>query len=334
MQRRDSVEGVLKADHAGPATRSAPNLEAVVMGRAGADLYPDRPRTPLSEVRNYTRFAGGFAVNVATGLARLGVSTAIVSKVGSEGHGDFIRNFLAAEGVDVRWLGTDIENLTPVVFCEVWPPDHFPIVFYRRPTAPDWEITTDDFDVDVVRRARLVCVSGTGLAREPSRGATLAVARSRAGRTIFDLDWRPSLWSEPSEYPEVARAAIGGADVVVGNEQELCAAVAVEEPEEAAHRLLEAGVNTIVVKRGAKGVTAFTGDHVIEVSGIEVEVANGLGAGDAFAAALAHGLLRQKPLEETLRRANAAGAIVAEQLPCSEAMPTVEELEAFLQARC
>jgi 5-dehydro-2-deoxygluconokinase len=307
--------------------------EAVVMGRAGADLYPNQVSTPLSKVRTYTRFAGGFAVNVATGLARLGVSVAIMSKVGTEGHGDFVRGFLTAEGVDVRWLGNDPENLTPIVFCEVWPPDHFPIVFYRRPTAPDWEVTTADFDLKELSRAALLCVSGTGLAREPSRNATLAAARAHGGITMFDLDWRPSLWREPSDYPTVANAVIDATDVVVGNEEELCAAVAVDDPDEAARRLLEGGVGTIVIKRGAKGVSALRGERVFEVPGIEADVVNGLGAGDAFAAALAHGLLRRLPLDETLRRANAAGAMVAEQLPCSEAMPTVAELESFLQAR-
>jgi 5-dehydro-2-deoxygluconokinase len=307
--------------------------EAVVMGRAGADLYPNQINTPLSEVRTYTRFAGGFAVNVATGLARLGVSAAIVSKVGAEGHGEFIRSFLAAEGVDVTWMGTDDDNLTPVVFCEVWPPDHFPLVFYRRPTAPDWEITTDDFDLEELSRSALLFLSGTGLARESSRRATLAAARAHRGITVLDLDWRPGLWPEPSEYPGVASSAIEVADVVVGNEEELCAAVAVDDPDAAAHRVLEGGVGTVIIKRGRKGVTALRGESIHEVSGIEAHVVNGLGAGDAFAAALAHGFLRGLPLDETVRRANAAGAMVAEQLPCSEAMPTAEELESFLQAR-
>ena len=303
------------------------------MGRAGADLYPNQINTPLSEVRTYTRFAGGFAVNVATGLARLAVSVAMVSKVGAEGHGEFIRSFLAAEGVDVRWMGTDRDNLTPVVFCEVWPPGHFPLLFYRRPTAPDWEITADDFDLEEVSRSALLFLSGTGLAREPSREATLAAARAHRGITVVDLDWRPGLWPEPSEYPTVARFAIEAADVVVGNEEELSAAVAVDEADAAAHCLLERGAGTVVIKRGGKGVTALRGESVHEVPGIEAHVVNGLGAGDAFAAALAHGFLRRLPLDETLRRANAAGAMVAEQLPCSEAMPTIDQLESFLQAR-
>jgi len=303
------------------------------MGRVGADLYPNQLSTALSQVRTFTRYAGGFAVNVATGLARLGVSVGIISKVGTDGHGEFIRNFLAAEAVDVGWLSSDPENLTPVVFCEVWPPDHFPILFYRRPTAPDWEITVEDFDLEELAGVPLLCVSGTGLAREPSRHATLAAARSHRGITVLDLDWRPVLWREPSEYPQVARAAIESADVVVGNEDELSAALGADDPEDAAHRLLQHAVDTVVMKRGAKGVTAFAGGRVWDVPGIEADVVNGLGAGDAFAAALAHGLLRQSPLQDTLRRANAAGAIVAEQLSCSEAMPAAEQLESFLRAR-
>jgi 5-dehydro-2-deoxygluconokinase len=112
-------------------------IEAVVIGRVGVDLYPNQLRTPLREVRTYTRFVGGFAGNVATGLARLGVRTAIVSRVGDDGHGEFVRDFLASEGVDVRFLRTDPYWPTPPTFCEVWPPDHFPITFYRRPSCPD-----------------------------------------------------------------------------------------------------------------------------------------------------------------------------------------------------
>ena len=121
-------------------------IEAVVMGRVGIDLYPNELETPLREVRTYTRFVGGFAGNVATGLARLGVRTAIVSRVGDEGHGEFVRAWLAGEGVDVRFLATDPYWQTPPTFCEVWPPDHFPITFYRRPTAPDWQLSPEDFD--------------------------------------------------------------------------------------------------------------------------------------------------------------------------------------------
>ena len=301
------------------------------MGRVGADLYPNQIGVPLSEVRTYTRYAGGFAANVATGLARLGVSVAIVSKVGDEGHGEFIRNFLVSEGVDVRWLGTDPVNLTPIVFCEVVPPDHFPLLFYRRPTAPDWELSTDDVDIEGTAGVPLLFISGTGLAREPSRQTTIKTALAHAGTTVFDLDWRPSVWDEPTKYPEVASILIEGADVVMGNEEELRAALDVDDAQKASSVLIERGVKTVIMKRGGKGVVCFEGGSRFEVPPIAAEVKNGLGAGDAFAAAVGHGLLREMPIEETLRRANAAGAMVASQLACSEAMPTADDITAFLR---
>src|SRR6266536_2891831 len=139
------------------------------MGRVGIDLYPNQVETPLREVKTYTRFVGGFAGNVATGLARLGVAVAIVSRVGDDPHGEFVREWLAGEGVDVRFLRTDPDWLTPPTFCEVWPPDRFPILFYRRPTVPDWQLSPGDFDAAEVADAPLLYATGTGLAQSPSR---------------------------------------------------------------------------------------------------------------------------------------------------------------------
>ena len=176
-------------------------IDAVVIGRVGIDLYPNELETPLSEVETFTRFVGGFAGNVATGLARLGVRPAIVSRVGAEGNGDYVRAWLEREGVDVRFLATDPYWQTPPTFCEVWPPDRFPILFYRKPTVPDWQLSSDDFDADDVAAARLLYASGTGLAQSPSRETTLQAMRAHRGTTIFDLDWRPSLWDDPAAYP-------------------------------------------------------------------------------------------------------------------------------------
>src|SRR5438309_6351509 len=126
--------------------RIAGMIDVAVLGRVGIDLYPNQLRTPLREVRTYTRFVGGFAGNVATGLARLGLRPAIVSRVGPDPHGEFVRDFLSKEGVDVRFLAVDERLMTPPTFCEVWPPDNFPITFYRYPTAPDWQLAAEDFD--------------------------------------------------------------------------------------------------------------------------------------------------------------------------------------------
>jgi 5-dehydro-2-deoxygluconokinase len=289
-------------------------IEAVVLGRVGVDLYPNELETPLSEVRTFTRFVGGFAGNVCTGLARLGVRCAIVSRVGDDGHGEYVRATLAREGVDVRFLAVDPYWLTPPTFCEVWPPDRFPITFYRRPTAPDWQLSPEDFDAEQVAAAPLLYATGTGLAQSPSRATTLAALRAHRGTTIFDLDWRPTLWDERAEYPEVAAEAAAAADIVIGNEEELAAAQ-VEAP-------------TLVLKRGERGATVFEAGEATDVPGFPVEVVNGLGAGDAFAAAIGRSLLDGLGLVEGVRRGTIAGALVAAQLACSDAMPSLAELEA------
>jgi len=308
----------------GTVRRSRPVIDVAVLGRVGIDLYPNQLRTPLREVRTYTRYVGGFAGNVATGLARLGLTPAIVSRVGPDPHGDFVRDFLSKEGVDVRFLAVDEHLMTPPTFCEVWPPDRFPITFYRYPTAPDWQLVPEDFDADEIAAAPFLLATGTGLAQSPSRETTLAALFNHSGTTIFDLDWRPTLWEPADEYGELAHTAVGFADIVIGNEEEVEAAAG------DAHALLELGVQTLVLKRGERGVTLFHDGREVDVPPHPVEVVNGLGAGDAFIAAFVQSLHTGRPLEEAARRGSVAGAMVAAQLACSEAMPTLQQLETEL----
>jgi 5-dehydro-2-deoxygluconokinase len=298
-------------------------IDAVVVGRVGVDLYPNQLRTSLREVRTYTRFVGGFAGNVSTGLARLGVRPAIVSRVGDDGHGEFVRSFLAAEGVDVRFLGIDPHWLTPPTFCEIWPPDDFPITFYRRPTVPDWQITLAELDVGELSEAPVLFATGTGLAQSPSRDTTLALLRAHKGTSVFDLDWRPTLWEDRPAFEPVAHEAAASADVVVGNEEEVEAAGGLDA-------LLALQPAAVIVKRGADGATLYENGDRIDVPGTRVEVVNGLGAGDAFAAALGYAVVRGLGFAEGVRLGNIAGGIVASQLACSEAMPSLDELEAAL----
>ena len=294
-------------------------IQAVVIGRVGIDLYPNELSTPLRDVRTYTRFVGGFAGNVATGLARLGVRVAIVSRVGAEGHGDYVREWLDGEGVDVQFLRTDPKWPTPPTFCEVWPPDHFPITFYRRPTAPDWQISAEDFDAETVAAAPLLYATGTGLAQSPSRETTLAALAAHRGTTIFDLDWRPSLWYDTADYPALAAAAVASSDIVIGNEAEVAAAQVSDVPR-------------LILKRGERGATVFEHGTRTDVPPVPVDVVNGLGAGDAFAAAVGQALLTGHSLVDAVRRGTVAGAIVAGRLACSEAMPRLDELESALTA--
>ncbi|MYX47343.1 5-dehydro-2-deoxygluconokinase, partial [Streptomyces sp. SID89] len=240
---------------------------------------------------------------------------------------------------------------TPVTFCEIFPPDDFPLYFYRRPKAPDLEIHPGELDLDAIRAARVFWMTGTGLSEEPSRSATLAAlaARARAGTTVFDLDWRPMFWpggGEASDGPSPAAPAPPGdaerarphyaealrhATVAVGNLDECEVATGVREPEACAEALLAAGVELAVVKQGPKGVLAVHRDGArVSVPPVPVEVVNGLGAGDAFGGALCHGLLAGWDLTTTMRYANAAGALVASRLACSAAMPTRDEVDALL----
>jgi len=295
-------------------------IEAAVVGRVGIDLYPNQLRTPLRDVRTYTRYVGGFAGNVGTGLARLGVVTAVVSRVGDDGHGEFVRAFLESEGIDTRFLAVDPSWPTPPTFAEIWPPDRFPLTFYRRPTAPDWQIEYADVDGEELANVPLLFTTGTGLAQSPSRETTLQLLRGHAGTTVFDLDWRPALWDRADDYADAALDAAGVADVVIGNTDEVAAAGGIDA--------LLALAPVLIVKRGSDGAVLYADGEIVDVPGIAVEVVNGLGAGDAFAAALGYTIVRGLGLREGVRLGNLAGAHVAQRIPCSEAMPTLEELTA------
>jgi 5-dehydro-2-deoxygluconokinase len=235
-------------------------------------------------------------------------------------------------GVDDRLVVVDPAHPTPVTFCEVFPPDDFPLYFYRRPTAPDLQIRPADLDLDAVRGARLFWATVTGLSEEPSRAAHHAAwaARGRRRHTVLDLDYRPMFWASWEEATAQVRAALPHVTVAVGNREECAVATGETDPDRAAEALLAAGVELAVVKQGPAGVLARTADERVVVPPAPCDVVNGLGAGDAFGGSLCHGLLAGLPLEQTLRNANVAGAIVASRLECSTAMPTAAEIAALV----
>ncbi|GGO55363.1 5-dehydro-2-deoxygluconokinase [Streptomyces lasiicapitis] len=308
--------------------------DVITMGRIGVDLYPLQTGVPLSQVTTFGKFLGGSATNVAVAAARLGRRVGVVTRTGQDPFGTYLREQLREFGVDDRWVGEVAGLPTPVTFCEVFPPDDFPLYFYRQPKAPDLEISAAELDLDAIAEARIFWMTGTGLCAEPSRTATVAALGARSGGiTVFDLDWRPMFWNEPDEARPHYAAALRHANVAVGNVDEVEVATGVREPRAAAGALLDAGVELAVVKQGPRGVLAMNraGD-VAEVPPLPVTVLNGLGAGDAFGGALCHGLLAGWELERVLRYANAAGAIVASRLECSSAMPYADEVEAALAA--
>jgi 5-dehydro-2-deoxygluconokinase len=308
------------------------SLEVITMGRVGVDMYPEQIGATLAEVRTFAKSLGGSPTNVAVAVARLGRRVAVITKVGKDGFGDYVRRALVGFGVDTRWVGTDLTLRTPIAFCEVHPPDRFPLLFYREPKAPDMNLATADLDTAAIADAPLFWTTGTGLSDEPSRTATLAALDARKGReiTIHDLDHRPMFWRSGEDARHWAREAVRRATVVVGNTDEAEMATGLRDPREAATALLEMGPRLAIVKRGPAGAYARTARDEVSVPAVEIPVLNGLGAGDAFGGALCHGLLAGWPLARTLGAANAAGAIVASRLACADAMPTLGEIEALL----
>jgi 5-dehydro-2-deoxygluconokinase len=303
-------------------------FDVLAVGRSGVDIYPLQIGVGLEDVTSFGKFLGGSAANVAVAAARLGNRTALISGVGDDPFGRFVRAELDRLGVDNRYVATHDAFPTPVTFCEIFPPDDFPLYFYRKPGAPDLQITPGEIDADAVRSATLYWSTVTGLSEEPSRSAHFAAweARNRAPLTVLDLDYRPMFWESPAAATEQVQRALQHVTVAVGNREECEIAIGETNPRKAADALLDLGVELAIVKQGPRGVLGKTKHSSVNVLPNDVDVVNGLGAGDSFGGSLIHGLLRSWPLEKTLRYANAAGAIVASRLECSTAMPTAEEV--------
>ena len=288
-----------------PAPRTEP-FDLITIGRIGVDIYPLQDSVGLEEVETFGKYLGGSATNVAVAAARHGVDSAVITATGDDPFGRYLRGEVARLGVDNRWVTTNPNFNTPVTFCEIFPPDDFPLYFYRDPKAPDLDLTEADLDREQI------------------------ASRGRAEHTVLDLDYRPMFWESPEiAHTEVARA-LEHVTVAVGNREECEIAVGETEPERAADALLDRGVELAIVKQGPKGVLAKTADERVEVPPHPVDVINGLGAGDGFGGALCRGLLAGWDLEYLLRFANVAGAIVATRRECSTAMPTTDEITSVI----
>jgi len=308
-------------------------FEVLTMGRVGVDIYPDQVGVPLEDVTSFGKYLGGSPTNVAVAAARHGRRSAVITRTGDDPFGRFVHQALQGFGVDDRYI-TPVDGLpTPVTFCEIFPPDDFPLYFYRLPTAPDLQIRADELDLDAIAAADIFWVTGTGLSEEPSRSATMAALKARGGHgtTVLDLDYRPMFWPSREEARQHIRAAVDLVDVAVGNLEECDVAIGERDPQRAAAALREAGVDFAIVKQGPDGVLGVRGEESVVVPPVPVDVVNGLGAGDAFGGALCHGLLSGWDVERILRFANAAGAVVAGRLACADAMPTSDELEKVLE---
>jgi 5-dehydro-2-deoxygluconokinase len=308
-------------------------FDVITIGRVGVDVYPLQTGVGLEEVTSFGKFLGGSATNVAVAAAKYGLESAVITRTGNDPFGKFIHNELVRLGVSDVFV-SGVANLnTPVVFCEIFPPDNFPLYFYRDPIAPDLIINADELDLDAIRDAKLLWLTVTGLSKEPSRTAHHVAldARAKKKHTVLDLDYRAMFWNSAEEASQEVSKALDKVTIAIGNKEECEVAVGETDPMRAADALLERGVEIAVVKQGPKGVLAKTREETIEVPPHYVDVVNGLGAGDSFGGAFCFGMLQEWPMQRVLQFANVAGAIVAGRLECSTAMPNQAEVEEVLR---
>jgi 5-dehydro-2-deoxygluconokinase len=320
--------------------RAGERYDLVCMGRAAVDLYGEQVGARLEDVSSFAKYLGGCPANIAVGAARLGLKVAMLTRVGDEHNGRFVRETLAAEGVDVSHVKTDPRKLTALVFLSIKDRDTFPLIFYRHDCA-DMAIAAADFDAAFIGSAQALLVSGTHFS-QPDIAAVCLGAIRQARRFVFDIDYRPVLWGLTSpgmgeqrfvaskHVTEKLQEVIPLAHLVIGTEEEFHIAGGCEDTEEALRRLRRISQAVFVVKRGPLGCSVHASGPALAGQGFPVEVFNVLGAGDGFAAGFLSGWLRKLPIEECARRANACGALVVSRHGCAPSMPSQEELALFL----
>ncbi len=325
-------------------------LDVISIGRSSVDLYGGQVGGRLEDMRSFRKYIGGSPTNAAAGAARLGLKSAVITRVGDEHMGRFIREQLRAEGVDVRGVITDPHRLTALVLLGIRDQERFPLIFYRENCA-DMALSPDDIDPDFIAEARCVLASGTHLSHPRTEAATLRaldLARESGAKTIVDLDYRPNLWGlsghgdgenrfiESAAVTAKLQGTLARFDVIVGTEEEFHIAGGTPDTLSALANVRDVSEATLVCKRGAAGAAAFEGpipaslDEGVSGESFRVAVFNVLGAGDGFMAGLLKGWLSGEDWAETLRIANACGALAVSRHGCTPAYPSAVELRDFL----
>jgi 5-dehydro-2-deoxygluconokinase len=310
------------------------SFDVCVLGRIGYDLYAVEQNRALSEVEHFSRHLGGSSANIAVGLARLGLSVAMISCVGKDLLADYLLSFLNREGIDSRCVRLLQGHNTSLCLSEVSPPDRFPQVFYRSNPA-EIQVVLGASERDLIHQASMFVTNGTSLASSPARESTveaLKTARAAGLRTIFDVDYRSSSWTSPQEAGRVARAVLPWVDVILGNDEELSLLTDTNDTKAQVTAVLDAGTKLLIRKLGSKGVEAHTGNESCSAPPYPMRVTCAIGGGDGFAAGFLYALYRSQPLHECLRYGNAAAAVVVSRVSCADSMPRLEELEGLVHA--
>ena len=307
--------------------------DVVSVGRISVDLYAREPHAGFDAQQSFHKSVGGSPTNVAIAAARLGHDVTLVTKVGDDDFGNYVRHRLQGWGVNTDYVESLPGAQTPLAFAALTPPETPTVVFYRGEAAPDTQILPSDVPDDLITQAKILWISQGSLAQGSTAETCLTwmARRTTDQHTILDLDYRPSLWTSIDDARSMAQRAISLATVVVGNSEECDVALGVSDPDQAADVLLETGVRLAIIKLGSGGAMLATATERVRVAPTPIDVVCGLGAGDAFGGALCHGLLKGLDLEAIGALANAAGAHVATQLTCADAMPSQDELQSVME---
>ncbi|MFV0358998.1 bifunctional 5-dehydro-2-deoxygluconokinase/5-dehydro-2-deoxyphosphogluconate aldolase [Tropicimonas sp.] len=325
-------------------------LDVITIGRSSVDLYGDQIGGRLEDMGSFSKYIGGSPTNIACGAARLGLKSAVITRVGDEHMGRFIREQLVREHVDVRGVATDPARLTALVLLGIRDEDQFPLIFYRENCA-DMALSEDDIDESLIAESRAVLATGTHLSHRQTEAAVLKaleLARKHGARTALDIDYRPNLWGvaghgegesrfvESAKVTEKLQSTLHFFDLIVGTEEEFHIAGGSTDTLAALRAVRRVSGATLVCKRGAKGATAFTGaipdslDEGESGPGFPIEVFNVLGAGDGFFSGLLKGWLDDEDWPTALKYANACGAFAVSRHGCTPSYPSLTELEFFL----
>jgi len=309
-------------------------LDLITVGRISVDLFAEQINTSFSEPQTFHKSIGGSPTNVAVAAAKLGHKSAIITKVGVDPLGHYVVKKLQEFGVNTDFVKVAESGLTPVVLASQDPPEDPKIIFHRQPSAPDTQLTLNDIDSETLLAAKIFWVSACALSNgETAKSAVKWLEmRERRAESIIDLDYRPSFWPNVEAARVAAQEAISHCTVAIGNIAECQVALGISDPQTAADDLLNRGVRLAIVKMGGDGVLLATKDERIVIEPLSIKLVCGLGAGDAFGGALVHGLLSGWGLQEIGDFANAAGAYLASELMCADAMPTIEVLDSFIKA--
>ncbi len=328
-------------------------LDIICLGRVAVDFYADQIGSRLEDVGSFTKYLGGSSGNIAVGTARMNLKSSMLSRVGDEHMGRFVQEALIKEGVDVSHLTTDPERLTGLVILGIKDKETFPLIFYRENCA-DMAISEDDIDESYIASSKALLITGTHLSTEKVLRASmkaLKYARANDTLTCLDIDYRPVLWGltgkgegeerfvDDREVSEKLQAILPEFDLIVGTEEEIHIAGGTTNTIEALNKIRSLTNATLVVKRGPLGACVIDSmvpislDDAVNDQGVQVEVLNVLGAGDAFISGFLKGWLNNEPFKNCLKYANACGALVVSRHGCCPAMPTWIELTDYLNRK-